>query len=112
MDDLHWRSAFELAAMIRRRELKPSELMTATIARIEQLNPRLNAFCATRFDEALAEARRLDERRGRGDADHSPAGLPLARLPLGAERHRDDLVPQATHAFELARPWNDHWPKL
>ncbi len=33
--NLHFKPAYELAAMIRRRELKPSELMAATIERIE-----------------------------------------------------------------------------
>jgi amidase len=60
MDELHWLSAYELAAMIRRRELKPSELMAATIARIEALNPALNAFCALRLGQAMDEARALD----------------------------------------------------
>ncbi|MGH7879763.1 MAG: amidase, partial [Candidatus Binataceae bacterium] len=84
MNDLHWRSAFDLAAMIRRRELKPSELMTTAIARIEQLNPRLNAFSATRFDRALAEARSMDDQLARGD-DLGP----LAGLPLGVKDLED-----------------------
>jgi len=84
MSDLHWMPAFELAAMIRRRELKPSELMAATIARIEALNPKLNAFCATRFDDAMAEARLLDEKIARG----AEIG-PLAGLPLGVKDLED-----------------------
>jgi aspartyl-tRNA(Asn)/glutamyl-tRNA(Gln) amidotransferase subunit A len=44
------------------------------------------------------------------------AGLSKAKLPVGmqivAPRHRDDLVLQAAHAFEQARPWADHWPRL
>jgi amidase len=63
--DLHFKPAYELAAMIRRRELKPSELMAATIERIEQTNPRLNAFVALRTDGAMAEARALDEKIAR-----------------------------------------------
>ncbi len=50
MAQIHWKSAFELAALIRERELKPSELMEATLARIEALNPKLNAFCAMRAE--------------------------------------------------------------
>jgi amidase len=72
MDQLHWISAFELAALIRRRELRPSELMAATIARIEALNPSINAFCALRASEAMAEARVLDEKIARREEiDHS-----------------------------------------
>ena len=80
MDELHWLSAFELAALIRRRELKPSELMAATIARIEALNPALNAFCALRADEAMSEARALDEKIA-----HREEIGPLAGLPLGVK---------------------------
>jgi aspartyl-tRNA(Asn)/glutamyl-tRNA(Gln) amidotransferase subunit A len=42
------------------------------------------------------------------------AGLTDAGLPAGLQivgpRHRDDLVLQAAHAYEQARPWNDRWP--
>ncbi|MGH7838616.1 MAG: amidase family protein, partial [Candidatus Binataceae bacterium] len=44
------------------------------------------------------------------------AGMTAEGLPCGlqivAERHRDDLVLQAAHAYEQARPWNDHWPAI
>jgi len=42
------------------------------------------------------------------------AGLSDAGLPVGLQivgpRHREDLVLQAAHAFEQARPWADRWP--
>ena len=42
------------------------------------------------------------------------AGLSDLGLPVGLQivgpRHRDDLVLQASYAFEQARPWADHWP--
>ncbi len=42
------------------------------------------------------------------------AGFSKARLPVGLQivgpRHRDDLVLQAAHAFEQARPWAEDWP--
>jgi aspartyl-tRNA(Asn)/glutamyl-tRNA(Gln) amidotransferase subunit A len=78
MTELHWMAAHELAALMRRRELKPSELMAATIARIEALNPRFNAFCAMRSEAAMSEARAIDERIARGDEVGPLAGLPLA----------------------------------
>jgi aspartyl-tRNA(Asn)/glutamyl-tRNA(Gln) amidotransferase subunit A len=77
MAELHWTSASDLASMIRRRELKPSELTAASIARVESLNPKLNAFCALRAEEAMAEARALDEKIARGERVGLLAGLPL-----------------------------------
>jgi aspartyl-tRNA(Asn)/glutamyl-tRNA(Gln) amidotransferase subunit A len=90
MTELHWKPAHELAAMVRRRELKPSELMGAAIARIEALNPGLNAFVALRVDQALAEARAMDERIALGD---DPG--PLAGLPLGV-KDLEDVAGMAT----------------
>src|ERR1700736_1703347 len=77
MAELHWMSAFDLAGMIRRRELKPSELVAASLSRIEALNPKFNAFCALRAEEAMAEARALDEKIARREETGPLAGLPL-----------------------------------
>ena len=44
------------------------------------------------------------------------AGLTDSGLPCGlqivAERHREDLVLQASYAYEQARPWNNKWPEI
>ncbi len=84
MSELHWKPAHELAAMIRNRDIKAAELMEATIRRIEQTNPKLNAFCALRADDALADARALDARIARRE----DVG-PLAGLPLGVKDLED-----------------------
>lgn len=42
-------------------------------------------------------------------AGFSDNGLPVG-LQIVGPRHRDDLVLQASYAFEQARPWNDRWP--
>jgi len=77
MTQLYWLPASDLAELIRKRELKPSELMEATIARIEALNPKLNAFCAMRAQQAMDEASAMDERIARGEKLGALAGLPL-----------------------------------
>ena len=84
MPELYWKPAHELAAMIRNRDIKATELMEATIRRIEQTNPKLNAFCALRADDALADARALDARIARRE----DVG-PLAGLPLGVKDLED-----------------------
>lgn len=44
------------------------------------------------------------------------AGLSANGLPAGLQiigpRYRDDLVLQASYAYEQMRPWNDEWPRL
>jgi amidase len=47
----------ELARAIRTREISPVEVMEATLRRIEERNPRLNAFVFQAFDEAMTAAR-------------------------------------------------------
>jgi aspartyl-tRNA(Asn)/glutamyl-tRNA(Gln) amidotransferase subunit A len=42
-------------------------------------------------------------------AGFSDNGLPVG-LQIVGPRHRDDLVLQASYAYEQARPWNDRWP--
>ena len=44
-------------------------------------------------------------------AGFTDAGLP-AGLQIVGPRFRDDLVLQASYAYEQARPWNDRWPVL
>jgi len=44
-------------------------------------------------------------------AGFTDAGLP-AGLQIVGPRFRDDLVLQASYAYEQARPWNDRWPDL
>lgn len=73
----------ELAAKIRSRELSSVEVVEAYIARIEQVNPVLNALIAERFDEARADARRADERiASAADPDSLP---PLLGVPCTAK---------------------------
>ncbi len=43
-------------------------------------------------------------------AGFTDAGLP-AGLQIVGPRHREDLVLQASYAYEQERPWNDRWPR-
>jgi Asp-tRNA(Asn)/Glu-tRNA(Gln) amidotransferase A subunit family amidase len=36
---------------------------------------------------------------------------PSTGLQIVAPRHREDLVLQASYAYEQRRPWNDKWPR-
>jgi aspartyl-tRNA(Asn)/glutamyl-tRNA(Gln) amidotransferase subunit A len=79
MTDLHYLSATEALAMFRAKELSPVELMTAVIDRAQAVEPVINAFAATHFDEALAAARQAESRyAGDGGAAGPLDGLPVA----------------------------------
>lgn len=69
-------SATRLAALIRRREISPVALVEAFIARIEAVNPRLNAVVGKRYEAARAEARAAEARVvSAADARELPAFL-------------------------------------
>ena len=66
----------ELATAVRERRVTAEELVRMSLERIERLNPPLNAVISVR-EQAVDEARELDERIGAG-ADPGPlAGVPL-----------------------------------
>ena len=71
--------ASDAVALFRRRELSPVELMQATIARVEAVDPVVNALPIRFFDEALAAAREAEARyAGRGGGPRPLEGLPVA----------------------------------
>ena len=59
-EDLAWRSALEISALVRDKQLSPVELTAALLARIEAINPRLNAYCLVAADFARAAAKEAE----------------------------------------------------
>jgi aspartyl-tRNA(Asn)/glutamyl-tRNA(Gln) amidotransferase subunit A len=76
--DLGFTPATELARMIRAKQLSPVELTHAVLARIERLNPRLNAFCTLLPEAALDAARRAEQAVARGDRLGPLHGIPFS----------------------------------
>ena len=77
-DPLATLDATAQAALVARGELTPRELVEAAIARVEALDPQLNAVIIRTFERALDRAKGL-EAGGRGGAGaryhaRSPAG--------------------------------------
>src|SRR5258707_8131734 len=91
MSDLHYLSATDALAMFRNRELSPVELVEAVIARAEAVEPAINAFAETRFDEAIAAARAAEARyAGYGEPAGPLDGAPGAgqeKAPHPGQRH-------------------------
>lgn len=77
-DDLVWRSALELATLIRQRQLSPVELVEAVLARLEALNPRLNAFCLVTAEVAQAAAREAEIAVMKGEPLGVLHGVPVS----------------------------------
>jgi aspartyl-tRNA(Asn)/glutamyl-tRNA(Gln) amidotransferase subunit A len=82
--DLAFASIEEVASLFRKRRLSPIELTKLILARIEQLNPKLNAYITVTAELALAQAKKAETElfapRGRkGHRDRGPLhGIPIS----------------------------------
>ena len=81
-EDICFLPATELAQRIRRKDLSARDLMQASLAQIERLNPRLNAIVSLYAEQALAQARDADEKQARGEPLPALHGLPVAHKDL------------------------------
>jgi Asp-tRNA(Asn)/Glu-tRNA(Gln) amidotransferase A subunit family amidase len=73
-----------LAADVSAKRTSTRELVSAALDRIEEIDPRVNAFVALDGDRALAEAAALDARIAAGE----DVG-PLAGIPIGVKDLED-----------------------
>jgi len=106
MTTLHALSATELCRGIRSRAFSPREVLDAVMARIEAVNPHLNAFVAMRADAARAEADQAGDFLARGA---EPEGL-LYGLPVGLKESMNIegmLTTQGSPLFAENRPTHD-----
>ncbi len=73
---LHFRSATDLADLVRRREISSVDVVEACLARIAAVNPRLNAVVRL-ADDALDRAREADAALARGEEAGPLHGVPF-----------------------------------
>jgi amidase len=77
MSEIWQFSAIELAQRIAKRELSSAEVVNAHLARIEAVNPALNAIVKVLADQARAEAAVADRRLAAGDKVGPLHGVPF-----------------------------------
>ena len=75
-------SIAEAAGLLRRKQISPVELATSCLARIEQLNPTINAFITVMHDSALAEARKAEQEIHKGNWRGPLHGIPIGLKDL------------------------------
>jgi Asp-tRNA(Asn)/Glu-tRNA(Gln) amidotransferase A subunit family amidase len=106
-EDLAWRSALEVATLVRDKQLSPVEITAALLARIEALDPGLNAYCLVTADAARAAAREAEIAVMKREPIGPLHGVPLSLKDVlytrgirttGGSRLFADLVPEEDNA--------------
>ena len=98
MQDLWRLSATDLASLIRSKKVSAMEAATAALARLDAVNPKINAVIDHKPSEVLAEAAGIDAAIGRGE----DAG-PLAGVPVTVKVNIDQVGFATTNGLKLQR---------
>jgi amidase len=82
MTDVWQRSAVELSGMLASGQVSAREVLAAHLARIDAVNPTINAIVTFALERAHADAARADEAHARGRSLGALHGLPIAHKDL------------------------------
>ncbi len=121
LDERHWLTATAMAAAIAERRLSPMDLMQALLDRIEQVDPKINAW-----DYVQAQRRRGQQIAAVEDVFRDVdvllwalammSGLTRGGLPLSVQfagRYFDEAtLLRVAAAFERATPWHTLRPPI
>src|SRR5246127_135068 len=77
MTDLWRLSAVDIAALIKSRKVSAAEAAKAALARLDAVNPKLNAVIDHRPDDVVKQAAAVDAAIARGEDAGSLAGVPV-----------------------------------
>ena len=109
-DDIAYLSAGELAGRYRAGKLSPVEAAEALFARLDDLQPKLNAFCVVDRDGAL-EAARASEARWRAGQPLSPTdGVPATIKDLMLTRGLPTL--RGSRLIDPNQDWSEDSPAV
>lgn len=78
MSELVWKSALELRDMIRSKEVSPVEVVTASLERLREVEPKINAFLDVTEDQAMDTAKVAEAAVAAGDDLGPLHGLPVS----------------------------------
>ncbi|MGE0698964.1 MAG: amidase [Hyphomicrobiaceae bacterium] len=77
MDKLHWKSAAEIARLIRERKATAGEVLEHFLARVDRFNPTLNAIVWQDRERARARAKAADAALAKGEIWGPLHGVPM-----------------------------------
>jgi amidase len=98
MQDLWRLSAVDLAKLIGSKKVSAAEAATAALARLDAVNPKINAVVDHKPSEVLAQASAIDAAIGRGE----DVG-PLAGVPITVKVNIDQTGFATTNGLKLQR---------
>src|SRR6187397_2479217 len=98
MQDLWRLSAAEMASLIGSKKVSAREAATAALARLDAVNPQINAVVEHRPEDVLAQAAAIDAAIGRGE----DAG-PLGGVPVTVKVNIDQEGFATTNGLKLQR---------
>lgn len=75
---LHTLSVHQLSELMEKKEVSSEELTKAHLERISQVEDEIRAFVTVTKEDALAQAKEVDEKRARGEKLSFLAGIPMA----------------------------------
>jgi len=101
-DRLCWLPATEVATLIRKKKTSPVEVVDAVLARLERINPRLNAFVTLTDEQARRDAKAAERALMKKGATLGPLhGVPFSvkdlvitkgvRTTFGTPFYRDNV---------------------
>lgn len=77
VEDLWRLSAADIAALVKSKKISAKEAASAALARLDAVNPRINAVIDHRPEEVLAQAAAIDAAISRNEAVGALAGVPV-----------------------------------
>ena len=98
MEDLWRLPGVELASLIRSKKVSAKEAASSALARLDAVNPQVNAVVEQRPEDVLAQASLIDGRIARGE---DPG--PLAGVPVTIKANIDQQGFATTNGLKLQR---------
>lgn len=109
-DDLCYTAALDLVALYRTKRVSPVEVAKVVLERIERLNPVLNCYCYCNHADVLDEARRSEDRWGKGEPLGLLDGVPVSIKDLLLTKGWPTLC--GSRLINPAGPWNEDDPAV
>lgn len=103
--ELAWRNSYDVAQLIKNRQVSPVEVMESVLGQLEKVEPKINAFVTVTAEAALAEAHKAEHIMAT-TSDPSQLGA-LFGVPISIKDLVDTAGVRTTYG---TREYADHVP--